>query len=222
MVYEEANVVFRKSVMEDCQPSAIIAALCAWGKTDQDMAGLTMWDELPFLDLSADYAAIEGWFSTALAKFTKKKKLDILEIRLAEDPEAFEVVGHPHVSGQAGIDDFMEKYKQQEGWIDDVDWDHETDLIYAVTRELPGQFWKDMHDMVDGRKKDKTRMSLDAAWGLWGAFCRHAVARTLRSDKIDYVALLGKRKQVPMLIGSGDEEAYMGILTPEGWKPDHR
>lgn len=217
--YKALGVVFRKAVMEDCEPSALIADLCAWGKADSEVAELTMWDELPSLDLSADYAAIEHWVTEALDVFANEPDLDIVEIRLADEPEAFGIAGMPCVGGQAAINGFVAKHAKHEGWSDDIDWDAETELVYHVTRELPGQFWKDMHDMVDEGEEDD-RWTIDAAWALWGTFCRHAVARTLRSEKIDLAATLGERKQVPVLIGSGDEEGYMGLLTPEGWKPD--
>ncbi len=132
----------------------------------------------------------------------------------------FSPAGQGLASGQAGVDAFVEKYKAHEDWADDIDWDAEADLAYHETRELPGQFWKDMHDMVDEGEEDERR-TIDAAWAVWGTFCRHALARTLRSGKVDLAATLGERKQVPVLIGSGDSEGHMGILTPEGWKPDH-
>ncbi len=219
--YERVEAFLGKCVKEELSPADMIAGLCAWGKScGDDTATLTIWDQLPSVDFSQDYAAIDQWTTQALSKLANNEKLDILDIRLAEEPEAFGVYALPLSKGQGAVAAFVKKHAKHDGWDDYVDWEGEEELVYKTLQEMPGKLWHDIYTMIYSAY-DNVWLDAEAAWAIWGAFTRHAVAKTLRSGKIDIAATLGSRTHVPICIGSEDEEGYMGILTSQGWKPDH-
>lgn len=213
------NEVDKDIVLNELSPSEALARISELGKKEKDTCDLTVWDELPGSDWSKEIETVGRWFKQTLDKLAEWEKVDLLDIELGDNPDVFWTMGNGFKKGQKDVEAYIESHAEIGGW--DFDFfrpSKDVKFLNKKVKALGGKLW----EAIDVGDDSEPYVNTWAGYIIWYTLALLAVTAVLRSGKVDFPAILGKRKQVVMYIGFEDAPHLLGLLAPEGWKPDYR
>ena len=193
-------------------PAEAMAKLGKYAAKDEDAGKATIWQEVGRIDWEPAVQQVSQWMAESLQKFGAAQQADLVTINLGHSPEIFAVDALPWPGGQKKMAACLKSLREEpDCWNEEVDWDSSITLTYQKTAKLPGAVWKLFPSCTK-----KPRINYQAGMLIWDVIARLGVGRALRQKGVDWGALLGKRKRVPVVLGHEVPE-YIGALTAQGW-----
>lgn len=221
MDWSSFNKLKKEVLTEDIPPAEAMARMPEWANTQEDLKAAAIWGKFPQIDWSEDAKLVQDWFTNAMQELAETPDVDLAGIRLGDSPEIFEVDGYRFSGGQGKIDELITMLldRENEPWVDEVDWDNVEELACENTADLPSGIWQYYEEVTESDDSaDDVDAGAESVYAIWYMLAAVSVTNLLRHGNLTFADIVGDRAKVCLMIGYEDAQSYFGSLTSEGWQ----